>query len=258
MAPTSAVKLLLSTCSAMLGLLAAVPANADPVTFAQVKEHAVNGSGDINLDWVVADGVGQLVTHSAFDLVDFTFESYTGMLPAALMGVQSAKLTIAATTTAHAFLSSGYDFQPFDHSLTLTFTRATPVILFGKSLSNLLTVTIMPDLADETSLSGRKGAHSMVLSADSGTEVVTYTSDFIDFSHTIERDLALSFSSVNPGLSIASGFLSPFRTDFTGTFDSDPAPVVFEIPEPGSLLILAAGFGGIAMALRRRRSAQPT
>ena len=256
MTSPSTTKFIVSAISAILGLLAAGSASATPVTFAQVTEHVANGPGNVNIDWNVSGGVGSLTTHTASDAVDFIYKSYDGMLPAALLGTQSANLTISAKTTANATSFSGFDFQPFDQAITLVFTRATPLVVLGTPLSNLLTVTITPRTANRPSFVGNDGStttHSMALVSDTTHETITYTSDFIDFSHTIERDLALSFSAVNPGLSIAANnFFAGFQADFTGTFDSDPAPSTIEVPEPGSLLILAAGIGGIAVLVRRR------
>jgi hypothetical protein len=59
------------------------------------------------------------------------------------------------------------------------------------------------------------------LSASSLTGTVTFTSDFLAFQNSGERNLALAFSSISPGLYIgANGFFGDLTAAGTGTFSA--------------------------------------
>jgi hypothetical protein len=90
-------------------------------------------------------------------------------------------------------------------------------------------------------------------SASSLSGFVSFSSDFLDFSNTTQRDIGLSFSSILPGLSIgANGFFNNFTAAGTGTFSSNPVPMF--IPEPSTYLMMGVALVGMfGFAVRRRR-----
>ena len=110
---------------------------------------------------------------------------------------------------------------------------------------------------------GLTGGTSGSLSGSTPTSTIVYTSDFLDFSNTIDRDYALSLtgitslvSNVNRGLNNTSGnAFRSFRSTATGSFSSDPAPLVPGVPEPQTWGLMILGFGMVGIAARRRKTA---
>ncbi len=139
--------------------------------------------------------------------------------------------TTAITVTGPHFIPHTY--AAGSNLLSGTFTNA---ILFGGGASAA------------TSASTENGSN------------VTFTSDFLDFSNTVNRDRGLTLTSITPGLSIHSGLnkaLSSFRATAGGQFSSDPAPLInglAVVPEPGMWMLMVAGFGLVGFAARRRSS----
>jgi hypothetical protein len=121
-------------------------------------------------------------------------------------------------------------------------------------------------------IAGQAGATSGALTSSvDGGGTIAYTSDFLNFASTTNRDLSLSLTSivslvnsVNRGLNNSSttgvgpNALRSFRATATGSFSSDAAPIVTAIsaiPEPQSWAMLVIGFGMIGVGYRRHNSA---
>lgn len=267
---------MLGGVAAMSAALAAAPAaQAVPVTFAQFTEvHTGSASGSgapQNLTFTrAADGrSGKLNTADtkAGDDVFFSFLGYNN-LPETLLGQQRAHLKInggaGVTTTASVVASSSPGIgtllsQPFNGTFTLTFTRDTPFVptfgpLKGRSLTNLLTVTMGPLDGVSPVLSGYKGTKALAGTFDKDLVTLEYTSDFLDFSKVEDRNAAVSFSAVVNSLLQQGSFLRSFRADMTGTFAADPAPILlvgYPVPEPASVALFGAGVLGLALVRRR-------
>lgn len=137
-------------------------------------------------------------------------------------------------------------------SITMVFTANTPV--GGKS--ELLRI-----VANSGGNAGRLGGR---LSGDefatnpsfSGSQngslgdLVTMSSDFVQFDNTTRRDYSLTFSAATPDYSMnGNSYINSFTADGAGTFASNPAPYA-TIPEPASALLLL--LGGIGLRRRRR------
>ncbi|MBV9097214.1 MAG: PEP-CTERM sorting domain-containing protein, partial [Frankiaceae bacterium] len=102
------------------------------------------------------------------------------------------------------------------------------------------------------------GSSASTNSSTLGGSTVTFTSDFLDFSNTVERDRGLTLTSIVPSLGRHTGLngaLNSFRATAGGQFSSDPAPLInglAVVPEPGVWLLMVAGFGLVGFAARRR------
>lgn len=162
--------------------------------------------------------------------------------------VIDADLTISADVNGTAAQAFGTDFQSMKN-VSMQFKAVSPIM----GLSNLLTITT----ASTGLLSGRDGGATVNFNGDtSAGDTVVFTSDFLDFSQTINRNFALSFVAANPSLSInGNGYLNTFTIAGNGTFASDPQPNS-TVPEPGSIAMLVGSgvTGSLAVVRRRRRS----
>lgn len=186
--------------------------------------------------------------------INFKYFSIAGLAPD-LSGFQNAHLTFTSVTTLGPTVSSnGYD-EVYNgsgaNSAVITITRDTPAAEGNGSRTVLLQAIFTP-----YTFSGSGGSAAMSASSLSGA--VAFSSDFLDFSAALQRDVGLSFSSILPGLSIRpNGFFFDFTAAGTGTFSSNPAPLF--VPEPSTYAMLAASAasGLVWLARRRRKTVGP-
>ena len=197
--------------------------NAQTVTFAQFFEK--NGTND----FVFKNNGGSASFSTIFggSPINFTYQNIAG-LPAQISGIQSAHIFVSGTTTTPAFINATRTVQPFDQTFTIQILRdtAAPAGIGTGSRTNLLTAFVTVSGISLSDLSGNTGASSAAYTASTPNQVVTYTSDFIDFGNiAAERNLALSFSSVEPSYMLGGGgFLTNFTAAGSGTFASNPGP----------------------------------
>ena len=159
----------------------------------------------------------------------FAYSSIAG-LPADLSGIQGAHLTFTSFTTLGPTSVGSVFSNIFDgsgvNSAMLTITRDTPAAEGTGSRTILLQVIFTP-----FTFNGTGGGAGFSASSLSGT--VTFSSDFLDFSNAIERDVGLSFSSLSPGLGLArmvSFLTSPRRAP--GRSPRIPCPFSSRNPAP--------------------------
>ncbi len=216
-----------------LGCLIAPVARAQLTTFAQFFER--DGANAFSYTSAGTAGAGGSASLSATDVAIFFQYMGTTTLPADLAGIQNAHLTFSSFTTLGP-APSGVGFnEVFNgsgvNSALITITRDTPAAEGNGSRTVLLQAVFTPFVFGGSGGSGALNASSL-----SGT--VTFTSDFLLFQGSQERDLALAFSSISPGLSIApNGFFNSFTAAGTGTFSS--STVVPAVVPPPTLKIRA-------------------
>jgi hypothetical protein len=163
--------------------------------------------------------------------VSFTYLNVAG-LPAELQGPQNARVFIVASTTAPAATTAGNrTIQPFNSTFTIEILRETPF----NGNNNLLTATITANTTPPD-LSGDQGAQSAGFTASTPVQNVTFTSSFISFAGSINRDLGLTFSSVTPVFSLGATFLNSFTAAGAGTFASSPPPT-FMVPTAATVSV---------------------
>lgn len=239
-------------------LVSATSASAMITTFAQF----VNASGGRNVRWVNNGTNGTNGTGGRL----FTTASGTGTAPAnsaALFMFEQAPLSGLGFIPANFFMditvasgnpatsSGSILMQPIPMG-GFSFTNSVAVTIGSTTFaagSNLLTATFTMAVIDGSGSSGFYGNTSMA--------VLNYTSDFLDFTNTNNRDFSMALTSVSPTLfqSIAGGpkALRTFRAFANGSFSSNPAPVIPSIPEPEVWGLMVVGFGMVGVQIRRRK-----
>jgi hypothetical protein len=139
---------------------------------------------------------------------------------------------------------------------TLAITRDTPASEGTGSRTNLLSLTFTGQLFGEI------GGLTPQLSGSTSAYTVDYTSDFLSFAGSTERDYAITFTSwttdandANDGLGLmpsTDNFFEAATAAGSGTFDSN---VVTVAPEAATFAsMLGASF---SLLLRRRRTLSP-
>lgn len=183
--------------------------------------------------------------------VRFTFSNIAG-LPNELSGPQNARLYLTTTTTAAAIDSSGALRQPFDQVVTVEIIRDTAATVGRGSRRNLLTATFFTNTLAPV-LTGDAGDSAANLNASTPSRSVFFSSNFLTFNNTTARNLALSFSSVTPALSLnANGLLNSFTAAATATFASNPPPV-YSVTTAANVLIGGRVFNRNGGALSNAR-----
>lgn len=217
---TARARLLLSCVFFLVLLAASRSAFGQSVTFAQFLQQ----DGNQNFTFTNETPTDALFTAASFP-VSFLYFPTFGPIPADLTGLQNAHLTMACSTTTSVSVGPSL-IQPFNVvACTMTITRDTPAAEGSGSRTNLLTIVYTGRL------SGSSGSTDANFDGSTGSgDSVTFTSDFFDYSGTVSRGLALSFSSVNPPLGVTGNFLSSFTTAGTGTFNLSLPPTPTATP----------------------------
>jgi hypothetical protein len=192
--------------------------------------------------------------------VDTSF-SFLNSLSPFVSNVPAKFTLLASVTNSPALTVSGFKLQ---QNLAGSFSFISENAITIGSVTHAAGSNLLSGTFNLGTIFGAAGgtSGSMSSSVNSGS-MITYTSDFLDFTNTTSRDLSLSLTSivslvsnVNQGLNNASGkALRSFRATSTGSFSSDPAPLVIGVPEPQSWAMLVIGFGLIGVSARRRARA---
>lgn len=256
---------------AILGaaMFAAMPASAT-VTFADYQP--TDTSNNIRWQNTVANGTGSggsIYTIAPNSTTPGSVQiKFSFLLPGldAVSGV-IANFTLLATAVNAPVLTDGsFFYQP---SIAGHFSIiSTSAINVGGHIyasgSNLLSATFT-----DSGVFGGVGSTSGELDSTGDGSTITYTSDFLNFAPTVDRDFALSLASIaakltavnpidvdtgNPVHAGAATALRTFSGSSSGNFSSDPAPlVIFPVPEAATWAMFIGGFGLIGASLRRRR-----
>lgn len=229
-------------------LFSATFLNAQTVTFGQYTQRVASQdfvftNNTLNATFRTVDGGSP---------VSFTYSNISFGLPAELSGPQDAHVFISSTTTAPAQTSLGNRaVQPFNSTFTVQILRDTPFM----GLSNLLTATVTTATSNPD-LTGEQNSMAAAFTASTPIQNIVFTSSFINFSGTSNRDFSLSFSSVNPSYTIGATFLNDFTAAGTGTFASSPPPIFMLTPTAATVSVggrimtpNGKGIGGVKVTI---------
>ncbi|TRW17904.1 PEPxxWA-CTERM sorting domain-containing protein [Glacieibacterium frigidum] len=245
--------------------VAATPAQAVITTFAQYQ--ALPGQ-TANIYWKnnAADnstGTGGSIYTTATNsstvagsrLVSFSFLQPS--LAAFVTNVNASFTLNASVAATPALLAGGFLIQP-GIAGSFSFLTTAPITVgntFYATGSNLLSATF-----SQGAIVGQRNGTSGSFSATSEdpADTIVYTSDFLTFDPTSSLDFSLSLTSITgvlqavPTNTTPTRALRSFRALSTGSFSSDPAPIVTAIPEPAVWGLMIVGFGMVGLQTRRR------
>lgn len=251
-------RLALASVFAVVGLSAA-PAQAVLTTFANFT--GINAETGVRFQNSAPDNVsgtsGSLYTIDpnmnvpGSRLVSFTF------LPPELSAVTNvlASFTLLSTTASPAQTVGAFTLQS-GLAGTFSFRSTSAISVNGINYaagSNLLSGTF-----NDVSISGQTNASAAAYNGSTGGgSTILFTSDFVTFVPGTDYDMSISLTSLAPLLFATPGSaLRSFEAYSTGSFSSDPAPIVNGgVPEPSAWAMLIAGFGLVGFQARRRRNA---
>jgi len=224
--------------------LAAVPASAADVTFAQYNQ--VNGNTQ---QWAIGVS-GGTVTVSASGTVDFTFSG----VPGAPAGPQVANFLLSATSTT-AGTTDGNAYSEAGFSGTFSFIDTSLPASQQNLLSGIFQFENTGAQLNE-SLGGAGGGFGASDTLSNPNQLVM-TSSFINFIGQIDQTSTFTLSSLIPPFS-AGGTSDlptngPYAAAGVGTFSSNPG---FATPEPGTIFLIGVGLVGVGVLRRRKTSAQ--
>ncbi len=262
------------------GWLAASPSAAVVTTFATFTGLGNgslvwknNGSGDTSATWRANGTGGALYTTASAASVradqtapgpiatNFQFTN----LALAPLGNIGASFTLLASAVNQPAASVNY-FATFDFqaiaSGTFAFLTTAPLVIGSTAYaagSNLLSASF----TNMTILGVNHSTTASGFASVNSGAAITYTSDFLNFAPTSDRDIALSLSSllsklnnVNQGVNFTTGHaLRSFRAGVGGSFSAGPSPLVNAVPEPQVWALLVIGFGLVGVQARRRGGA---
>lgn len=244
--------------------VAAAPAQAVITTFAQYQaignganirwaNNGTNGSNGTGGSIFTTSTAAAIVPGSR--LVSFSF--LQASIAPFVTNVNALFTLNASVSATPAMLLSGFLIQPgiagsFSFLTTAPITINNTLYATG---SNLLSATF-----SQAAIVGQRAGSSGSFSASSSdpADTIVYTSDFLAFDPASSLDFSLSLTSITsvlqavPTNGAPNRALRSFRALSTGSFSSDPAPIVTAIPEPAVWGLMIVGFGMVGLQTRRR------
>lgn len=235
-----------------LAAIAAVPASANSVTFAQYFETTGNQEWSIN---TTADSTTITATGTEFFEFNNTTTAYNGQILTA-----DFSLSVTSDTAGNCGVSCGADdtLTQQGYSGTFSFTDVggplNGLVLLGGTFSSTSPntgATLLCNVGE--TCTGLGGSTSVAQPTQ-----VTFSSDVPGLSFATQTSLtaAFSFSSQNPGAltigPVTDDTAYPsgtYNLAGSGTFSTTPGFV----PEPNSMTLIGIGLCGIAVLSRRFR-----
>ena len=228
------------------------------------------------LSYVAGAAVAALIAGPAAAITAFATFSPTSNVPniaytGVTAGVGSVVSTAAPVTFRFLDASGSTSVADFDAIFNLNAATSGGSVMFGLGIAPVTLGTFSFTSAAPVSFNGNTGTNLLSGSFSGGAftglvggsvasyinsappSIVTFTSDFIDFSDSTARDLAFGIDAINPRIAASATGLGDFSGTVSGNFGADGvAGMPGGVPEPASWAMLVAGFGLIGVVSRRR------
>lgn len=241
---------ILASYALLAGSAAPAFANDDTITFGQFfqQDSAARLFRYKNEDTMTGKGAEIYTTLSTTPgSIPIFFLLSADNLPADLSGPQDAGLSVDFISTSGTTGTGNGRIQAFG-SGTISILRNLPAAEGNNGRVNLLSVTFT-----NADLDANQNSGSFTFKSNDNS-VITYTSDFLDFSNVLSEDFSFSFSGASPKFNALLGSSSVnSRFSGTGTFASNPAPLTFDVPEASTWTMLFLGFGAVGAVMRAGR-----
>ena len=258
------LKGMLPAAAALIVAVSPTPAFAVITTFASFSP--LNSSS--NVRWDNNSGSANGTGGSIFSL-PVASSSVPGSRLVSFSFLQPELAPIVNNVTASFFLNASVPSenpaQSFGGFLvqnsiagSFSFFSTAPITIGGTFYapgSNLLSGTFS-DAAIAGQRNGSSGSFSGSTFAGGS---LNYTSDFLNFTNTVNSDFSISLTSITsllqaaPTNGVPNRALRDFRAVAGGTFSTEPAPLISAVPEPSTWFMMLLGFGAVGAAIRRRR-----
>jgi len=229
---------------AVLGAGAAMLLAAAPVSAVTIFAAFTPASNQPNIQYS-GSVAGNGTISDLGQLVHFSFLNPDGSTNGTAF---DATMTLNATTGAGATVG-GLAVLPVLTG-TISFTTASAVTYGGHTGTNLLTANFTGG-----SFASLLGGTTATYGNSTPPNVVNFTSDFLNFSGSTTRDIALAVNAINPPVGVLFGGRRLHSGSVSGNFGADISSGSPQgaVPEPASWALMFVGFGLAGSVLRSQR-----
>lgn len=188
---------------------------------------------------------GGFLTQNTVTLATAIPVNFTFLVPTSSTLI-SVGTPVAANLTITSVMNGPATVGTFNATQRLSSVQMTFIGTGALAGQNLLTV-----FSSTGTLTGTFGASTAGLSEtnNGGAQVVSFSSDFLDFSGSTQRNYSLPLNNLDPIFSAGGGSINNFTSNATGQFASNGI-----VPEPTSMALFTLGTLGFVVL--RRRSAR--
>jgi hypothetical protein len=221
---------------AVVALLAAAPAHAAPIQFAQFNEIAATQPFSFT-----NNGSSGTISYSSATQITFNFTAATGLSTAD----RTATLSFSSLLPGPSTFTPATGVGVLDQQITQPTVLKITEVGGPNPGANLLTMTFTGDIVGRTG-----GSNASLAGGDNTGQLVQYTSDFLTFTQPGNSYL-LGLSTITPTLSIGAGnFLASFIANIQGAFTGN---VVAGVPAPTSVAMFGTGIVAASVLTLRQR-----
>jgi hypothetical protein len=223
---------------AVVALLAAAPAHAAPVQFAQFNETTANQP----FSFTNNGGTSGTIAYNSATPITFNFTAATGLSTAD----RTATLSISSLLPGPSTFTPATGLSVLDQQITQPTVLKITEVGGPSPGANLLTLTFTGDIVGRVG-----GSNASLAGGDNTGQLVQYTSDFLTFMQPGNSYL-LGLSQITPGLSLGAGnFLNSFIANIQGAFTAN---VIAGVPAPTSVTMFGTGIiAASVLTLRQRK-----
>jgi PEP-CTERM motif len=244
-----AFKQAMLAAAAVAGMMAAVPASAVQVVFAEITLV----DADRNFLWARSTGSNATLntfTRSTLGATEVRFSLVGSPIPVSVL----ATLTLTGSTNGDPLTATTGPFAQQVDSFGFTITT-NEAFCFGPNCFNVGDSLLSAASVLNSTITGTLGQRTATFSGSTETgTTLSYSSPLLIFEPGTNYGFDFALTDIDRNLAgspVTS--LGSFRGQISGTFSADPS-AVFNVPEPGTWALMITGMGLVGLARRRRRT----